>query len=94
MAEFMDHQERVKAKIAQGGSRRLPDDVLGVREEMRQRIMRLNAKGPLLGSELESVSGDALLSVQPAEHHSDAHADSHGGGLDVREHRGNTGSVV
>ena len=94
MKEFIEHQEAVKGTRDGRNSGRFPDEVLRIREGLRQRIMSLNARGPSRGRELEPVADDALLRVEPAEHHPDAHSDLHAGGLDVREHRGDPEPVV
>lgn len=88
LMEFVDHMKKT------GRSRLGSPEVRSYRERLWMRMRELNARGPSPRGELEPVSGDALLGVQPAEDLPDAQPDLHAGGLDVREHRGNPEPVV
>jgi len=97
LLEFAHHLRNTQ-KSRRGRNARFfashPREVNDYRERLYLQMKELNARGSSSRRELEPVADDALLCIEPAEHHPDAHSDLHAGGLDVREHRGDPEPVV
>jgi len=97
LTDFLRHLEKTRRGrwVYYDG---LPEEAVAYREHLYLRMKSLNAKGlqepESPRRELETVADDSLLGVEPAENHSNAHADADLRGLDVREHRGDPEPIV